>query len=545
MAEKRSSDDADQDSVARDAEMIAAARDKIVGDNQTLESPGNRAPRFSGPPADSFVGYKIIKEVHRGGQGVVYQALQKATKRKVAIKVLKEGPFSGQADRARFDREVQILGQLNHPNIVTIHDSGSSAGCQFFVMDYVRGQPLDVYMASRERSIDETLRLFGKICDAVNSAHLRGVIHRDLKPGNIVVDADGEPHVLDFGLAKVVVSETEASAMTLTGQFVGSLGWASPEQAEGVPSKIDVRTDVYSLGVILYQMLTSKFPYEVVGNLRDVLDRIMRSEPTRPGAIREQVNDELDTIVLKCLQKERERRYQTAGELARDIERYLAGEPIEAKRDSGWYMFKKTIHRYRVAAAVSASMVFVIVVGLAVTLVFWQQAVRQRDRAVAAERTAGEARSAAERARAAETEQRLLAEQHLRHLEEERERAEKAEKLAAQWLAELGQVQAEAQRALQSEIDSRQMAEQRPTAVATRQAMPGAASKPGQPLGFLDDVLAFAEQAVEPPGTPPPTVRRSSGSRDAGRKVPRPWSARRRRDAPARRRGDAPWRVGR
>src|SRR3990172_1801452 len=156
-----------------------------------------------GPPPDSFTGYQLLREIHRGGQGVVYQAIQESTKRKVAIKVMREGPFSTTADKARFDREVQILGQLQHPNIVAIHDTGVAAGHHYFAMDYISGQPLDVYMASGQRGIEETLRLFAMICDAVNAAHLRGVIHHNLKPSNIRVNGNGEPHILDFGLAKM------------------------------------------------------------------------------------------------------------------------------------------------------------------------------------------------------------------------------------------------------------------------------------------------------------------------------------------------------
>ena len=372
MAEKRPEKTNSGDSAALDAEMIDAARREVEGADRpsssghvTLTTPGPSGLPFSGPPPDSFTGYKIIREIHRGGQGVVYQAIQESTRCKVAIKVMKEGPFAGPSDRARFDREIQVLGQLNHPNIVTIHDTGSAAGSHYFVMDYISGQPLDVYMAGGERTIDETLKLFGKICEAVNAAHLRGIIHRDLKPGNIRVDAEGEPHVLDFGLAKVATTEGDASMMTMTGQFIGSLPWASPEQAEGAPGKIDVRTDVYSLGVILYQMLTNRFPYEVIGNMRDVLDRIMRAEPARPSTIRKQVNDEVETIVLKCLSKEHERRYQTAGDLARDVWRYLKGEPIEAKRDRGWYVLKKTLWRHKAAVSV-AGVIGILIVGSAV-----------------------------------------------------------------------------------------------------------------------------------------------------------------------------------
>jgi predicted Ser/Thr protein kinase len=352
------------------------------------------------PPPDSFTGYTILREVHRGGQGVVYQAVQESTSRKVAIKVLREGPFASEADRARFGREVEILGQLNHPSIVAIHDTGVGAGHHFLVMDYISGQPLDVYMASGERSVDETLRLFATICEAVNAAHLRGVIHRDLKPSNVRIDAEGVPHVLDFGLARITISgggdNGPARAKTMTGQFVGSLPWAAPEQAEGVPSKIDMRTDVYSLGVILYQMLTGKFPYEVMGNMRDVLDRIMKAVPARPSTVRRQINDEVETIVLKCLQKQPERRYQSAGELARDVHRYLTGEPIEAKRDSTAYVLRKQLRKHRVPVAFAAVFIVVVTAGFVVSLAFWRQAVEQRD--------------SAEQARVAEAEQRRVAE---------------------------------------------------------------------------------------------------------------------------------------
>lgn len=319
-----------------------AARD-VDGSSDTTQAKAPDAELFSVPAPDSFTGYKIIREIHRGGQGVVFQALQIATKRKVAIKVMKEGPFAGADDMVRFEREAQILGQLKHPNIVTIHDTGVAAGCHYFVMDYISGDPLDVYVARRPRSVRETLELFAKICDAVNAAHLRGVTHRDLKPGNIRVDADNEPHVLDFGLAKVATSERGEAAMTMTGQFVGSLPWAAPEQVEGTPARIDLRTDVYALGVVLYQVLTGKLPYQVVGNVRQVMDRIQGSEPVRPSTIRRQIDDEVETIVLKCLAKERERRYQTAADLGRDIRHYLAGEPIEAKRDSLAYVYSKRV----------------------------------------------------------------------------------------------------------------------------------------------------------------------------------------------------------
>ncbi|HEY3244917.1 MAG TPA: serine/threonine-protein kinase [Phycisphaerae bacterium] len=329
-------------------------------------------------PADLVSGYVLQRELHRGGQGIVYLALQQSTGRSVALKVLRESAFSGPLERGRFEREVQVLAKLRHPNIVTIHDCGTAGANPYLVMDYIEGWPLDAYIQNFEKSknrkieIKELLELFTTICDAVNAAHLRGVIHRDLKPSNIRVDRAGVPHILDFGLAKLAVANEPHAAdedtppMTVTGQFVGSLPWAAPEQVEGEPDSVDTRTDVYALGVILYQLLTGRFPYPVAGRMRLVMAHILESQPADPRSHRRQIDDELATLVLKCLTKERERRYQTAGELGRDIVRYLAGEPIEAKRDSGWYMLKKSLRRYRLPVGMAAGIVLLLAVfGLA------------------------------------------------------------------------------------------------------------------------------------------------------------------------------------
>ncbi len=409
-----------------------------------------------GSPADwltdSLPGYEIVRQLHRGGQGVVYQAVQKSTQRTVAVKVMREGPFATAADRARFEREVRLLGRLNHPNIVTVYDSGTVAGNHYFVMDYVDGVPLDAYFTRAAApggrgplSVADRLRLLARVCDAVNAAHLRGIIHRDLKPSNILIteslaptlgegrtDSHGslrrelrgpQPKILDFGLAKTADDASSGPVMTLTGQFVGSLPWSSPEQAEGIPSRIDLRTDVYSLGVIAYQALTGLFPYDVTGSMRDVLERITRLDPVPPSAALalraaggprrrgwlrrrsdpDAIDDEVDTIVMRCLAKERGRRYQTAGEVARDIERYLAGEPIEAKRDSVVYFLRKQFRRYRAVVAVAAAFVLVISAGLVASLAFWRSAVRQRD-------VATQHATEAEQARAAESRQRAAAE---------------------------------------------------------------------------------------------------------------------------------------
>ncbi|MBU0639669.1 MAG: protein kinase [Planctomycetes bacterium] len=373
--------------------MIDAARQQVEQAQQQTDthaaSDGARlgaADSSAGQqlPPDSFPGYEIVREIHRGGQGVVYLAQQTSTRRAVAIKVIREGPFAGQHDQARFKQEVRILGQLNHPAIVTIHDSGLAAGSAYFVMDYIPGQPLDAYVADEKPSVAALLELFATICDAISAAHVSGVIHRDLKPNNIRIATDGRPNVLDFGLAKIAVDQPREPAqpqtMTATGQFVGSLPWASPEQAAGLPARIDVRSDVYALGVIMYQMLTGRFPYPVTGSIRDVLDHIQNAPPTRPSTITRQINDEIETIVLKCLSKDPERRYQSAGELARDVRRYLNGEAIEAKRDSGWYVLCKTLRRYKMQSTIAVLfLLFGMATGIGLAALYQQAVVARRE----------------------------------------------------------------------------------------------------------------------------------------------------------------------
>jgi serine/threonine protein kinase len=345
-------------------------------------------------------GFELIREVSRGGQAIVYLATQISTGRKVAIKVMREGPFASDREKARFDREAQILIALDHPNIVTVVDRGVTAnGSYFLAMPYIAGHPLDQWLAdlraaNRGQLPDsaDVLKLFMRICDAVNAAHLRGIVHRDLKPSNIRVDPAGEPHILDFGLARAgfgtghEMGDDESGhpmPVTITGQFMGSLPWASPEQAEGLSSKIDVRSDVYSLGVILYQMLTGLFPYEVAGTMRDVLNNILTARPKPPSQAladraaterakayekgkrprrrrADEINSQVEAIVLKALAKRREERYHSAGEFSRDVSLYLSGKPTVAAGLS-----RQAVRRQRLRLAGAAAAVALVIAGAA------------------------------------------------------------------------------------------------------------------------------------------------------------------------------------
>ncbi|MBX3376149.1 MAG: serine/threonine protein kinase [Phycisphaeraceae bacterium] len=348
--------------------------------------------------------YTVRRVLGQGGMGVVYLAEQENPRRDVALKVVRAGIASPSVLR-RFQREAGLMGRLQHPGIVQIFEAGEAEvgrGRQpYLAMEYVPGPTLNTYVQGR--SVRERLEVVAKVCDAVEHAHDRGLIHRDLKPGNILVSESGQPKVLDFGVAREPIGATTTLA-TSVGQLIGTLAYMSPEQAGADPSRVDARSDVYSIGVILYEALTGRLPVRVRPDaVAESVRAIREDEPARPGSINRVLRGDIETITLKALEKDPDRRYQTARHLAADIRRYLAGEPIVARQDSALYVLQKKLRRYRWAVGAGAAFIAV-VSAFAVYSIVQAQAMKVL---AGREREAkNEAQNAADRATAAEAARR-------------------------------------------------------------------------------------------------------------------------------------------
>ncbi len=278
-----------------------------------------------------FGDYELLEEVARGGMGVVYKARQKSLNRIVAVKMILGGQFTTEADVKRFRTEAEAAANLKHPNIVAIHETGEHEGKHYFSMDYVEGKNLAQVIGGEPLPAQKAATLLKTIAEAVHYAHQRGTLHRDLKPHNVMVDTDGQPHITDFGLAKLLEQQSD---LTHTGTVMGSPSYMPPEQASGRLGEIGPASDVYSLGAILYQMLTGKAPFlgaTAVNTLRAVIEQ----EPVPPSKLNAKAPNDLETICLKCLEKKPERRYASARDLAEELDRFLNYEPILAKPAGG------------------------------------------------------------------------------------------------------------------------------------------------------------------------------------------------------------------
>ncbi|MDX2116258.1 MAG: protein kinase [Planctomycetota bacterium] len=367
------------------AEWLAAELESATDDDRAAP------PRTIGP-------YTIEREIGRGGMGIVYEASQRQPSRRVAIKVMNPH-ILGRSGMRRFRREMQALAQLRHPGIVQVIDAGSEPDAQggsrpYMVMELVEGRSLRAYLREDRPGVAERLQLVAMICDAVTHAHQRGIVHRDLTPDNIMVhsvdpgtSASGtvagtgvQPKILDFGVCRLLETETDHSAHTVAGQVVGTVPYLSPEQAAGDPTMTDTRSDVYALGVIAYEMLTGRRPFEVDGlPVAAALKLMLTTEPRRLGALDRSLRGDIETMIHKAAAREPDDRYQSAAAFAIDLRRYLSSEPILARPPTLRYVTGRFIRRNRGLSAAVAASLLVLVVSLAVVTMFWSEARATRE----------------------------------------------------------------------------------------------------------------------------------------------------------------------
>ena len=318
--------------------------------------------------------YELLEEIARGGMGVVYRARQLSLNRIVAVKVVLHGPFSSPEFAQRFRTEAAVVAGLKHPNIVAIHEVGQAGDDQFFSMEYIEGKNLADLVREKPLPAAQAVEYLKTIAEAVHYAHENGVLHRDLKPSNVLLDIFGEPRITDFGLAKLLDSDTE---LTTTGQILGSPAYIAPEQAAGKLREVSRASDIYSLGAILYHVLTGRPPFQGE-TLPEILLQVQTAEPVPLRTLNPSVPVDLQTICLKCLQKELARRYSSAHALATDLGRFLASEPIQARAVTPTERLWLWGKRRPVLAGLIVALQLVLLLGVGGVLWQWQRAERQR-----------------------------------------------------------------------------------------------------------------------------------------------------------------------
>jgi TolB-like protein/Flp pilus assembly protein TadD/tRNA A-37 threonylcarbamoyl transferase component Bud32 len=297
--------------------------------------------------------YELLEEVGRGGQGVVFRARQKSLNRIVALKVISLGQWASKAHLKRFRREAEAAASLEHPGIVPIHEVGERDGSCYFSMKFIEGGQIDEVVRRTPMSIRQAVELIAKVARTVHYAHEHGILHRDIKPGNILLDAKGEAHLTDFGLARLI--ETE-STLTRTLEVLGTPSYMAPEQAVGNNAAISSVTDVYGLGAVLYQLLTRQPPF-AGGTTYETIKLLLDTEPRPPRLLNSKIDRDLSTICLKCLEKDPKRRYSSALALAEDLERWLKHETIQARRTGVFARGRKWVQRNPTSALLAASLV--------------------------------------------------------------------------------------------------------------------------------------------------------------------------------------------
>jgi non-specific serine/threonine protein kinase/serine/threonine-protein kinase len=331
--------------------------------------------------------YSLLSILGEGGMGAVYEAEQERPRRRVALKLIRAGLMTDAMLR-RFDFEAEVLGRLEHPGIARIFEAGiasTAMGRQpYFAMELVRGTPLDEWAREHKSPLKRRLQLLIEVCQAVHHAHTKGIIHRDLKPPNILIGDDERPKILDFGVARATDADVRSTMLhTQSGQIVGTLPYMAPEQAAGRIRELDTSSDVYALGVIAYELLSGQMPYSLENMaLHEQVRVICEQEPSRLSRIDRSLRGDVETIVQKALEKDRTRRYHTAGELAGDLKRYLEYEPITARPPSTWYQLAKFTRRNKLLVSAAAGIMLVLAAGVIVSTIFAIRAERQKRQAI-------------------------------------------------------------------------------------------------------------------------------------------------------------------
>src|SRR5205823_7881319 len=345
----------------------AKADDRIlpedVEQSNTNAAPNvKKAPRLTKTLAN-FGDYELLEEIGRGGQGVVYRARQKSLNRTVALKVIGLGHWATEAHLKRFRREAESAASLEHPCIVPIYEVGERDGSCYFSMKFIEGGQLDEVVRREPMPVRRAVELIAKVARTVHYAHEHRILHRDIKPGNILLDQKGEPHLTDFGLARLVESE---STVTRTLEVLGTPSYMAPEQAVGNDAQLTSATDVYGLGAVLYQLLTGQPPF-AGGTTYETIKLLLDTEPRQPRFLNPKIDRDLSTICLKCLEKDPKRRYSSAVALAEDLDRWLKHEPIRARRTGVFTRGTKWVRR-NPGIAVMAAMLIALAVPLGVTI---------------------------------------------------------------------------------------------------------------------------------------------------------------------------------
>jgi WD40 repeat protein/tRNA A-37 threonylcarbamoyl transferase component Bud32 len=316
--------------------------------------------------------YDLLAEIGRGGMGIVYRARQPSLDRTVVVKIIRAGRFATETDTRRLRIEAEAASRLRHSNIAAIHELGRDDGHWFLAREFIDGTSLARRLDSGPLPPEEAARLVAEVADAVHHAHQQGVIHRDLKPSNILIDADGRPKITDFGLARTLDRQ---GTLTLTGEILGTPGFMPPEQAAGDIHAVSPRSDIYSLGATLYALVVGRPPF-AADNPLETLARLTNDPPTPPARVNPQTPRDLETIILKCLEKEPAQRYATARDLAEDLRRYLAHRPIIARRATLWERAAKWTRRHPTAAKSAVAVLLASLAGMALSLVLINQAYR-------------------------------------------------------------------------------------------------------------------------------------------------------------------------